>query len=84
MWTTLITASGLNKLWPYLLVVLITMVILVAAYWQGKSAGTQSASTERLKDSLNRMAKEAQQRADIEATRSDIARDRLRQRWSKR
>lgn len=76
-------ASGLNKLWPYLLVGLIVMASLLVAYASGRSHGQASESSKRMQDSLNQFQKDAKLRAEIQSTRSTVARDQLRQRWSK-
>lgn len=80
---TLWNASGLNKFLPYLILAAIVIAIILSAYLQGKSAGTSGAKERQLNDWLNSQHKEAQARADRMATRTDVARDRLRQRWSK-
>ncbi|AGC35645.1 hypothetical protein RHEph03_gp018 [Rhizobium phage RHEph03] len=84
MWTLLLNATGISKLWPYIIVALIVMVILVAAYIQGRSSGIASASTKQLNDWLNTQHREAKQRADIESMRTSTAREQLRKRWAKR
>lgn len=84
LFSSLWKASGLNNLWPYIIVGLIVMASLVLAYTQGRSAGSASASTKRLQDSLNQYKKEAQLRAEIESDRTGRARDQLRKRWSQR
>lgn len=75
-------ASGLNKLWPYLAVGLITMAIVVTAYLQGRTSGSASAQNKQLSDSLSRMHREAKDRATIQSIDSSIARKQLRERWS--
>lgn len=85
MWTTLglvWKASGLNKLWPYLAVGLIVTASLVVAYTQGRSAGSASAKGKQLEDSLKRLQREAEARAEIQSIDSSIARKRLRERWT--
>jgi hypothetical protein len=74
-------AIGGNKLLPYIVVVLILMVILCTVYLQGRTAGTTGEKTKRLGDSLNRLHKEAQDRARIESMSSSAAREQLRKRW---
>ncbi|QIG73176.1 hypothetical protein [Rhizobium phage RHph_I40] len=84
MFAALISMTGLNKLWPYVTVALIVMVILVAAYIQGRSSGAAGASAKQLNDWLNTQHREAKQRADIESMRTSAAREQLRKRWAKR
>lgn len=84
MWSILLNASGIKKLVPYAAMLLIAFVALISLYLSGKRSGEQSAQSKRLQDWLNTQHKEAQRRADIQSTRSDVARDRLRQRWTRR
>lgn len=75
------TASGLNKFGPYLLGMLLIGLVVCAAYWFGRSSGISSAKQKQLADSLNRLSKEAQDRAAIQSMRSSTAREQLRKRW---
>lgn len=77
-------ASGANRIVPYLVLAGVVMIVVVTVYMQGKSAGKNSESTKRLNDSLNRIHKEAKDRATIHSIESDDARRRLRERWSER
>lgn len=84
MISTLLNATGLNKLWPYLIVGLIVMASLVLAYTQGRRSGEATSQQKRLQDSLNQYQKDAKLRAEIESDRTGRARDQLRERWTQR
>lgn len=77
-------AIGGNKLLPYILLGMAICAIFVVVYWQGRTAGTDSAKTKQLQDSLKRYANDAQRKADIESLSSTVARHRLRNRWERR
>lgn len=82
MLSMLWTATGLNKLWPYMVVAGIVCAVVVAAYLQGRQSGQASAKSKQLTDSLNQLSKEAKDRAVIQSMRSSAAREQLRKRWS--
>lgn len=85
MWALLAATwnlTGLNKLWPYLLVIAAAIAIIVAAYTKGQSSGTSYAKMKQLNDSLNTRMKEAKDRAEVQSINTADARKRLRDRWS--
>lgn len=75
---------GGNKLLPYITVALIVMVILVTVYSQGRHSASANEKQKQLSDSLNRLHKEAQDRARIESMSTSAAREQLRKRWKQR
>ena len=77
-------ASGANRIVPYLVLAGVVLLVIGTAYMQGKSAGKNSESTKRLNDSLNRIHKEAKDRATIHSIESAAARRQLQDRWSDR
>lgn len=81
---TVLAASGLNKLWPYLAVAGIVALIILTSYQQGRSTGTASAKQKQLNDWLNTQYKETTDRAKIESMSTNDARAKLRKRWSQR
>ncbi len=77
-------ASGVNKVLPYILLVMGIFAIFAVVYWQGLTKGQANASVKQLNDSLNRYMNDARRKADIESLTTAVARDRLRNRWERR
>ena len=78
---TVWTALGGNKLLPWLLLTGLAVLLLAGIYLSASKSGATSEKLRRATESLNSQYREVQRRADIQATRTDVARDRLRQRW---
>jgi hypothetical protein len=60
---------------------LVGMLLVVAAYIQGRSVGKATVSQKQTTDWLNQYAKEAKARADIQSITNTAARKQLLKRW---
>lgn len=82
--TTIWTASGINKLLPYLILAAIVVATVFAAYTTGRSAGGMNEKSKQLQDWLKTHSQEARKRAERMAIDSSTARKQLRDRWTAR
>jgi type II secretory pathway component PulJ len=84
MLATLLQFTGLNKLWPYLVLGSVIVLTIAAVYVQGQRSARAASEAMQLNDWLNTRYKEAKDRAAIQSMRSTDVRKQLRDRWSKK
>lgn len=71
-----------NKIVSWAVLTLGVVAAVVAAYTTVKSIGAEEQQSKQLKDALNSLQREYNERAKIESMRSIDARRQLRERWS--
>lgn len=80
----MLAVLGLNSLWPKLLLILGMCALVVALVATIFMQGKKSAQVDQVVQSIKNIQRTHSERAKIEAMKSSDARQRLKDRWSRR